>query len=48
MNVQIAHIKKECAKNNKCRILYEPFNPFFIEKKKKHFFHKKDKKSIKL
>ena len=26
--------KKECAKNNKYRVLYEPFNPFFIERKK--------------
>ena len=26
--------KKECAKNNKYRILYEPFNPFFFERKK--------------
>ena len=26
--------KKECAKNNKYRVLYEPFNPFFIESKK--------------
>lgn len=26
--------KKECAKNNKYRILYEPFNPFFIERKR--------------
>ena len=25
--------KKECAKNNKYRILYEPFNPFFFERK---------------
>ena len=26
--------KKECAKNNKYSVLYEPFNPFFIESKK--------------
>ena len=26
--------KKECAKNSKYRVLYEPFNPFFIERKK--------------
>ena len=26
--------KKECAKNNKYRTLYEPFNPFFIERKR--------------
>ncbi|MBR0371364.1 MAG: transposase [Methanobrevibacter sp.] len=26
--------KKECAKNNKYRVLYESFNPFFIERKK--------------
>ena len=26
--------KKDCAKNNKYRILYEPFNPFFFERKK--------------
>ena len=26
--------KKECAKNSKYRILFEPFNPFFIERKK--------------
>ena len=26
--------KKECAKNNKYRVIYEPFNPFFIERKK--------------
>ena len=26
--------KKECAKNNKYRVLYEPFNSFFIERKK--------------
>ena len=26
--------KSECAKNSKYRILYEPFNPFFIERKK--------------
>ena len=26
--------KKECAKTNKYRILYEPFNPFFIERKR--------------
>ena len=26
--------KKECAKNNKYRVLYEPFNPFFIARKR--------------
>lgn len=26
--------RKECAKNNKYRVLYEPFNPFFFERKK--------------
>ena len=26
--------KKECAKNSKYRILYEPFNPFFIKRKR--------------
>lgn len=26
--------KKECAKNNKYKVLYEPFNPFFFERKK--------------
>lgn len=25
--------KKECAKNSKYRTLYEPFNPFFFERK---------------
>ena len=26
--------KKECAKNSKYRVLYEPFNPFFIARKR--------------
>jgi len=26
--------KKECTKNNKYRVLYEPFNPFFIARKR--------------
>ena len=43
MHVPIAHIKKECAKNNKYRVLYEPFNPFFFERKK-YSFSKKEKK----
>ena len=38
--------KKECAKNNKYRVLYGTFQSFFLLKGKKHFFHKKDNKSI--
>ena len=34
MNALIVHIKKECAKNSKYRVLYEPFNPFFIARKR--------------
>ena len=47
MHVPIAHIKKECAKNNKYRVLYEPFNPFFFERKK-IFLSKKGKEIYKL
>ena len=32
---------KECAKNNKYRVLYEPFNPFFFERKKNIPFQKR-------
>ena len=32
--------KKECAKNNKYRVLYEPFNPFFFERKKEFLSQK--------
>lgn len=39
--------KKECAKNNKYRVLYEPFNPFFFERKK-IFLSKKGKEIYKL
>lgn len=39
--------KKECAKNNKYRILYEPFNPFFIERKRA-FLSPKGQKIYKL
>ena len=39
--------KKECAKNNKYRTLYEPFNPFFIERKKA-FLSQKGQKIYKL
>ena len=39
--------KKECAKNNKYRVLYEPFNPFFIERKKA-FLSQKGQKIYKL
>ena len=39
--------KKECAKNNKYRILYEPFNPFFNERKKA-FLSQKGQKIYKL
>ena len=38
---------KECAKNNKYRVLYEPFNPFFFERKK-IFLSKKGKEIYKL
>ena len=39
--------KKECAKNNKYRILYEPFNPFFFERKNE-FLSKKGQLIYKL
>ena len=39
--------KKECAKNNKYRKLYQPFNPFFIERKKV-FLSRKGQKIYKL
>ena len=47
MSVLIVLIKKECAKNNKYRILYEPFNPFFFERKKE-FISKKGQLIYKL
>ena len=39
--------KKECAKNSKYRILYEPLNPFFIERKRA-FLSQKGQKIYKL
>ena len=39
--------KKECAKNYKYRTLYEPFNPFFIERKRE-FLSQKGQKIYKL
>ena len=39
--------KKECSKKNKYRTLYEPFNPFFIERKKA-FLSQKGRKIYKL
>lgn len=47
MNAQNAHTKKNVQKVTNYRILYEPFNPFFIERKKA-FLSQKGQKIYKL